>query len=664
MISTRFRPRAPVRPARVGPAPTLGGLVLLLLTVAPGALAAQAPPPPPPPVVDSAALRAEAEELQTAYESFRERSMPAPIRVWDGSCDLRVGRMCMRHDRGEEAGAPPEPPPVALARMELLSELGDIANQIPGDGWILGHRILYLLESGSGVQAESLARECNLAPDDTWWCSALLGLVLHRKGETAEATTVFRGALRAMPVAEARRWTAARFLLDGDGRDLMEAAPDDTRERLERRVWLLADPLYMVPGNDRQVEQYARYVVRKIRETGNNPYDIPWDADLEELLIRYGQEIGWERARSTDMPSGLQDGRSVIGRQVPGGVEYLPAGAWLEDPASIPTGVWFPEAWAPRSSYRAPYARTVIPLESQVARFRRGDSLLVVAAFAPAPEEGPRRPATVARRRDRGIIVGERTAPVRSDPFGSVTGFGMEAPEGEPEGEVDPRGSATAPLAFFMVPLGGEGEDDGEPMRILEGTGTEGASRVMLPNGRYLLSMEAWDQEASTMWRARQGVSQRSVLPDIPTVSDLVILTAEAPDAELARSLDEALPRVRRGTRLFPGETVAVAWEIYGLRPEEPVALTLGLDRGEGGLLQRAGEFLRIVQPEAPITLSFEETAPGGGILGRAFRTVNLTLPETLEPGEYVLSLEVQLSGRSPITTERRFVVEPAPPGE
>ncbi len=644
---------------------TLGALATLLVAVVPQALTGQAPPPPPPPpVVDSAALRAEAEELQSAYESFRERSMPAPIRVWDGSCDLRVGRMCMRHDRGEEAGAPPEPPPVALARSQLLTELGGIANQIPGDGWILGHRILYQLESGAIAQAESLARSCNLAPDDTWWCSALLGLILHRQGRTDEATTVFRGALRAMPVAEARRWTASRFLLDGDGRSLMEAASDDERERLERRVWLMADPLYMVPGNDRQVEQYARYVVRKIRETGNNPYDIPWDADLEELLIRYGQEIGWERARSTDMPSGLQDGRSVIGRQVPGGVEYLPAGAWLEDPSTIPTGAWYPEAWAPRSAYRAPYARTVIPLESQVARFRRGDSLLVVTAFAPAPEAGPRRPATVSRRRDRGIIVGERNTPPRSDPFGSVSGFGMEAPEEASEDESDPRGSTTAPLAFFAVPLGGEGEEDGEPREILDGTGTRGAYQVTLPNGRYLLSVEAWDQEESKMWRARQGVVQRSILPDIPTVSDLVILTAEAPDAELAASLDEALPRVRPGTRLFPGETVAVAWEIYGLRPEEPVALTLGLDRGEGGLLQRAGEFLRIVQPEAPITLSFEETAPGGGILGRAFRSVNLTLPDTLEPGEYVLSLEVQLSGRSPITTERRFVVEAAPGNE
>jgi hypothetical protein len=270
----------------------------------------------------------------------------------------------------------------------------------------------------------------------------------------------------------------------------------------------------------------------------------------------------------------------------------------------------------------------------------------------------------VSRRRDRGIIVGERRAPERSDPFGSVSGFGTEAPESGPEEEEDLRGSTTAPLALFAVPLGDEGEEDGEPREILDGTGTRGAYQVTLPNGRYLLSMEAWDQEESKMWRARQGVAQRSILPDIPTVSDLVILTAEAPDAELAGSLDEALPRVRPGTRLFPGETVAVAWEIYGLRPEEPVALTLGLDRGEGGLLQRAGEFLRIVQPEAPITLSFEETAPGGGILGRAFRSVNLTLPETLEPGEYVLSLEVQLSGRSPITTERRFVVEPAPANE
>lgn len=635
-----------------GTACLVAGLTLFV----PVALAGQSPP-------DSTALRKEAEELQAAYESFREGSMPAPIRVWDGSCDLRVGRMCMRHDRGEDPGAPPEPPPVGLARTQLLGQLGEIASKIPGDGWVLGQRVLYQLESGGVAEAEAMSRACGLAADEGWWCAALLGLVLHRRGQTAEAATVFEGALRAMPVREAERWTAGRYLLDGDGRSLLDRASPDERARLERRVWLLSDPLYMVPENDRQVEQYARFTVRRIRESGATPYGIPWDEDLEELLLRYGQEIGWERARGTDMPRGLQDGRVVIGRQVPGGVEYLPAGEWLQDPATIPGGAWTPEAWVPRTSYRAPYARTMIPLETQVARFRRGlDSLLVVAGHAVAPEEDRRRPTLAVNRGPQGYIRGQGQREERPDPFGSTDPFGAGSfgdPEPEPGEAEDPRGSSTAPLALFLVPMGGPGEQDGEPVRVLEGTGTSGVVTARVRDGRYLLSLEAWDAEGSRGWRAREGVAQRTLPPDLPAVSDLVVLTATGPDQELPTTLEEALPRVRAGTRVRPGETVAVAWEIYRLAPQETVGITLGLDRAGAGFLQRAGEFLRIVQPDAPVTLTFQETAPDGGVFGRSFRGVNLTFPETLEPGEYVLTLEVQLQGRSPITTERVLRVEP-----
>jgi hypothetical protein len=654
-------PTLPPRPLRLMlRAAVLAGLL--------AALPAHAQDRVPAGAADSTRLRKEAEELQAAFESFRERSMPAPIRVWDGSCDLRVGRMCMRHDRGEDAGAPPEPTPVALARGTLLTELGEIRTRIPGDGWILAHQVLYQLESGATADAESAARRCDLAPDDRWWCSALLGLVLHRRGQTVAAAAEFEGALRGMPETEAQRWTLGRYLLDPEGRELLARADAGERARLERRTWLLADPFFAVEGNEREVEQYARFVVRRIRETGANPYGIPWDEDLEELLIRYGQEIGWERVRGTDMPSGLMDGRSVIGRQIPGGVEYLPASGRIADPASIPTGEWIPEGWTPRTAFRVPYAGTVIPLESQVARFRRGtDSLLVAAAWAPAPEEGARRAAVARRPRPRGIILDDRPRETRADPFAAADPFGAGAfgvpePVEEEAADDDPRASRTAPHSFFVLPLGGDGESDGAPFRVFDGTGTQGTGSAVVPNGRYVVSIEALDPEGSRGWRARQGLAQRTIPPDLPSVSDLVVLSSPGPEAPPVRSFEEALPRLRPGTRVSPGETVAVGWEMYGMRPEEPVSVTLGLDRDTGtGLLQRAGEFLRIVQPEAPVTLTFQEEAPEGGIFGRTFRSVNLTFPDTLAPGRYILSIELRLPGRTPITTERTLIVEPSP---
>jgi len=636
-------------PRACSPGCAAGFTLLLAMLLPPSAQGAaptallQSPP-------DSARLHAQARELQAAFEGFRESNMPAPAAVWDGNCDLRVGRMCMRHDRGESLGLPPEPPQVELARIRLLEELGEIGFAIPGDGWVLGHRVQYNLEGGSGREAEELALRCDGA--EPWWCAALLGLVFHRQGETLESEAAFARALDRMPPRERRRWTDAAFLLDGDGRRLFDRASDPERERLHDRLWTMADPLYMVPGNDRLTEQFSRNVVRLIREDAANPYGIPWEFDLEELLIRYGAELAWERRREAGMPQGLQDARRVVGRQAPGALDYVPAGSFVEDPGGIREGAWTLERWTPRTGYRAPYAPEMVELESQVARFRRGDSLLVVVGHQPAPERPfpvastPRPPSRPGLQRMGGNPQPPRD---RSDPFGSLEDpFGAVAdqdPEAALEAELELRGSESAPATLFLVP------EDGEPISMGEWTGTRGVRTAQVPNGSYLVSVEALENRRG--WRTRVGVRQRTIPPDLAAVSDLVLLRA---GEELPGTLDEALPRVLPSSRITPGVRITVGWEVYGLQPEEPMSVVVGLSRGEPGLLQRVGELLRVVQPEAPVTLTFQETVPGG-IFGRTFRSVDLTLPPEMEAGDYVLFLEVALQGRNPLLAERALTV-------
>ena len=182
------------------------------------------------------------------------------------------------------------------------------------------------------------------------------------------------------------------LLLDPDALEVYEDASD--KAAAEERLWLLSDPLYLVDGNDRMTEQYARAVIVRMRREAVNPYGVEWGDDIEELTLRYGAEKAWERRRS--MPNGtLQDTRSIVGRHHPKSQEFLPPDEALADPAQVAAGDWTLEQRRPWTGYAPPYAPDLNALETQVARFRRGDSLLVAGAFAPE-EEGA---AEDARRR-------------------------------------------------------------------------------------------------------------------------------------------------------------------------------------------------------------------------------------------------------------------------
>ena len=131
-----------------------------------------------------------------------------------------------------------------------------------------------------------------------------------------------------------------------------------------------------------------------------------------------------------------------------------------------------------------------------------------------------------------------------------------------------------------------------------------------------------------------------------------MILKAGAPIPE---TLDEALPDLRAGVRVSPGERFPVIWEVYGLRIQEPVRVTIGFSRGRPGFLARVGDFLGIIEPEGNIDITFEESGPDR--VQAVFRAVELELPD-LEPGEYTLHLRLELTGRTPVVTSRPIIVE------
>ncbi|HSW31014.1 MAG TPA: hypothetical protein VLH75_16130 [Longimicrobiales bacterium] len=615
------------RPAPLVPAPALAAVLAALAALAgpvsPHLLSAQEAPAPR---ADASALVKQARERQRVFERFRQSRIPVQPDREGGGCDAQIGRICIWFGGELEAAFPREADEVTVARRELLQVLAQVGAQV-ADPWILGQRVHYLVESRAPGEAERTARACGIA--ETWWCSALLGYVLHVRGDWPGAEAAFREAAAGLPKKERERWLTGRYVLTGDGEKALGKGAQEEAERRRELFWRLSDPLFLVDGNDRLTDHFARWVEAKNQEDAENPQGLLWDDDLEETLVRYGRMAGYSRTQSPHpgmRPGGgfsVVDTRQVVGHHHPRSRGYVFPEEFLPSPADIPPESWITAPREAREWYAPPYAPDFRGLETQVGRFRRGEEMLVVGAYRPslapvvADAPSPR----------RGMRPGEPPsavpAPTPADPVRGPVQTGL-----------------------FLVP------EDGGPTVEVRSTEPEGVITLLAPPGRYVSSLEVLDAPRQRAWRARQGVKQVALVPGVVALSDLLILEE---GASLPATLDEALPHVRPGVRVRLGERFAVVWEVYGLGVAQKPVVTLGFTKGRPGFLARVGRLAGIIEPERPVEITFED-APQD-VVQTAFRAVTLQLPD-LEPGEYTLHLRLELPGREPAVVSRPIVVE------
>lgn len=592
---------------------------------------------------DSLELLEKARDVQARFERYREERIPPELGQGGRGCDDIVGRFCLRFGGEGEDGewqVPQEPIEFGMARVRVLRDLADIGAEIPGDGWVLGQRVYYMGEVGDWDKAEALAQRCG--GGESWWCTALIGMIRHEQGQWIEASEIFEQALAQMPASEAASWRAPTFLLDGDGIDTFEGAAD--KDAIEGRMWLLADPLYLVDGNDRKTEQYARQVLIRIRDEAVNPYGVEWGDDIEQLTLRYGAERAWERRRALPTAS-LQDTRSIVGRHHPKGQEFMPPGAALNSPSDVPAGAWKLEQAKPHTGYAPPYAPDLNALETQVARFRRGDSLLVVGAFAPEEHEARRARQVV---RNTGIVdMRARRNQSREDRQRQANPFGTGAEIAQPFMPEEPKAETPVESGLFLI------DDVTTERREVLGEGRGGAFQLQVPNGRYIIGIEAFSKDEKKAWRDRHGVWQDDLVLGLASMSDLLILHGGGDNPE---TLAEAVPVAMPAIRISVGERFKVAWELYGLAIGESAQVRIGIDDGGVSFLTRAARFFRVLEPDNPVVMSWQEAGPD--VLGTVFRSVELNLPD-VEPGEYTLTVEIQLAGREPMTVGRQITIVP-----
>ncbi len=542
-----------------------------------------------------------AHAAQAAFERTRRAHLPLS---WGsgggGRCDERIGRFCFWHDDGEPAGdPPPEPPRIGEARARLIRSLDSAATLLPGDGWIAGQRVRYLVEDGRTAAALDAARACHgSAPAPNGWCDALAGFAHHAAGDIAAAEAAFRAALGAMPAEERCHWSDITLLLDDAAAARYRRLGCALREPVEARAWWLARPLFLLPGNDRLTEHYARRTMARLWEDAISAYGLRWGDDQAEIMIRFGWPVRWSEERP-------EIGRSleqvvIVGHQRTPGFHFFPSARAIHDPATAVPDDWDLTAARPRERYAPPYATAFGTVAHQIARFRRGDSTLVVAAYD---------------------LTGDTL-------FAGRTVEAALALAAE---------SRRPPVVQHVLRA--------PPHGILVATAAEST---------LLASVEILARPDRRAARARYSLRPTSARARV-SVSDLLVFDPPLPPDSLPRDLHAVIPWVRGSLTVSPGRRLGLFWELYGLDPRgEVLTVDLAVTRTGGSWLRRATESLGLASRRAPVRLQWREVPEWPGpAAGRAL-TLDLT---GVAPGHYRIELTVHAISQDPIRATREIQV-------
>jgi hypothetical protein len=536
-------------------------------------------------LVDSSEISHRAHDLQARFESRRRHMLP---RFSSGPPDrcLIIGRFCEWHPNSQDYVVPDEGNDIRRARVELLRDLERAGNAVPGDDWIIGQRIRYLVEAHDS-SVISVARSCKATK---WWCDALVGLALHVNGNFFAADSAFAIALQEMPSLTRCDWLNLSPLLDDDLRDTYRKMSCAQREAANARIWWVADPLYITPGNERRTEHFSRMLYAALQQDAANTYGSRWGGDLAELTLRFGWAEKW-----TQEPSGSVPGAqiSVAGHEPEPGFHFFLTRQPPDTLAQIGDSLFEIGQSPPREQYAPPYAHSFTALDAQVARFRRGDSTRIVAAYD-----------------------------VSTD-----TIFGRHK------------------FAAALVAM--ENEATPPSMREVGESPARNVITVSTPWKSQLIGVELLAKDSAGAARWREGVAEIPLDSGKISLSDLLFVDG---GPSLPSDLDEAAPRAHGGTKFRRDKQVGLFWELYGKTPADsalPISLTI-TPIGEG-FFRRAFRALRIVPKVSPLNIRWRENGAAGLLSARS-----VLLDLSLVPaGKYAVKLQV---GNYPLAVATRII--------
>ncbi len=538
---------------------------------------------------DSAHVDREARKAQADFEIRRRDFLPLAFsKPNEVSCEITIGRYCYWY--ADLTTKPPEPPKLKESRQQLLRYLDDVASRFPGDDWVNGQRVRYRIEAEDNDGAIRAAQSCQ---GTTSWCHALQGLAYHTAGRYAEAEQVFDFALETMPENVRCDFRNLSLLIDGDLSKVYRQSDCQRRATIEKRIWWLADPMYSIPGNDRRTEHLSRQVMDVIYSDSRLANGNRWGPDASEIMLRYGFYIFW--TREPPPPGTNRSLPAITDHQATPSFHFLPAVSDLDSLESLGSVKWNMNSFRVRERYAPKYAKGYIALDSQILRFLRGDSSLLVTSYDVSGDSAFTTP------RVRAALVSSMLE--RSTPDVAVR------PEALTHDTISLR---TGP-------------------------------------GWHLAGVEILSPDSQVIARSRVPVRIPIVNHGLVSLSDILVF---ATDGRLAESLADAMSRMVTSNRVNGDRKVGLYWEIYDLYTTgESLPVSLTLTRQRGTALERMRENLGISPKPTPLSIRWTEPKSNVAIAPRS-----ILLDLSLVPkGKYDLRIALG-DEEHPITSTQRSI--------
>lgn len=516
--------------------------------------------------------------------------------VGHAGCDAVVGRYCYLQ---QVASSPPsEAPEVVSARARLLETLDSLGATIPGDRWIVGQKVRYLVETGRPREADSTGVACAAAATiaaTRSWCLALVGYTAQQFGNYQRAEAAFTSALAELSESERWKWEDLARVVGRGATKPYKRAEGEPRDSMTAAFWRLVQPLYLRSVNDLRTEFLAR-VTRMFIEQDSRTVLSDWPRpDDRETLLRYGMALWYTQG---ERPRGSIEPPPIAGiRRMPA-FNFFPDPGVFAAPDRLSSDDW--QLWnvESRPTYAPIWAASFEPLtDHQVALFRRGDSALIVAAFTVSDD----------------VALGKAR---RAGTFAAVIDSGGVLP-----------------------PVG----------TTIENAGLTVVSTLMAPWRPLVVSLEVLDSAGRAAGRARFAPK----LPESGTRLNLSDMLLYTPSDAAPKTLAEVVPLALRALVAPANRQIGIFWEVYGSRAEgEPLDYALSVERIDRGLFHRALVKLHVQDADRTLNLHWREVPPVANSIASRGITVDLS---RLERGTYRIRLTLAPGSDLPIAVEREI---------
>lgn len=564
--------------------------LIAVLTTAPQGPGPQVIARSPMSSADSVRIVRHARSEQTAFESFRRTRLPIGYRSSD-PCEIRVGRYCYwRGDEQDDKPPPPEEKSIIDRRNTLIRVLDTASRTLRGDSWIAGQTVRYLVEVDSTDAALTAARECTASAS---WCHALAGYAAHSGNRFTLADSEYNAALALMDSSERCTWLDIRDLLTDELSERFEKADCPGREAIARRALHVGAPLYSVSTTDLFTEHLSRVTRARIAEHSAAADGEPWADDIRELMVRYG----WPRWYSRTQPDfGSQRPPSIIGHDVGMPYNFIPALSTLEHAGATAQVDWRLDDPRAATGYSPSYMKTIHDVPNQIARFRRGDSTLILAAW-----DARKDTTLIGRPLDAALVVWSNDSAITATRQSNARTTGSLV--------------TTALIDSGIVSLELLAPADKRAARVRVGVGARDTSALAVSD--ILLYSPASNAPVNTLASVQDNAFASNVIP--------------------------------------PSRELGAFWETYGaMGLTEPAHFTLIIEPIEVGWFRRMAESLRFADPTRALRIQWQELPQTlNGIAGRGVR-VDVS---QLRSGKYRLQLSVETSGGKSSSTAREIEI-------